>query len=138
MKLEYKAQKMWRIGLAAILMFGAVMARAELLIRVTEGRVDAVPIAIVPFEGAQNAPEDVSQIVQADLHRSGQFKPLPAEDMLSRPRNESEVIYRDFRVLGVEYIITGSMQAQESGGYEVSYALFDVNRQVKLLSLIHI
>ena len=67
MKLEYKVQKMWRIGLAAILMFGAVMARAELLIRVTEGRVDAVPIAIVPFEGAQNAPEDVSQIVQADL-----------------------------------------------------------------------
>ena len=134
MKLECRAQKMWRIGLAAILVFGAAMARAELLIRVTEGRVDAVPIAVVPFEGAQNAPEDVSQIVQADLHRSGQFKPLPAEDMLSRPRNESEVIYRDFRVLGVEYIITGSMKAQETGGYEVSYALFDVNRQVKLMS----
>ncbi|HBC20379.1 MAG TPA: Tol-Pal system protein TolB, partial [Alcanivorax sp.] len=60
---------MWRIGLAAILVFSAAMARAELLIRVTEGRVDAVPIAVVPFEGAQNAPEDVSQIVPADLHR---------------------------------------------------------------------
>ena len=63
MKSEFCAQKMWRMGLAAILVFSAAMARAELLIRVTEGRVDAVPIAVVPFEGAQSAPEDVSQIV---------------------------------------------------------------------------
>ena len=114
-------------------MLWAGSASAELLIRVTEGRVDAVPIAVVPFAGAQNAPEDVSQIVEADLHRSGQFKPLPAEDMLSRPSNESEMIYRDFRVLGMEYVVTGSMKALESGGYEVKYALFDVSRQVKLL-----
>jgi len=114
-------------------MLWAGSASAELLIRVTEGRVDAVPIAVVPFAGAQGAPEDVSQIVQADLHRSGQFKPLPAEDMLSRPSNESEMIYRDFRVLGMEYVVAGSMKALESGGYEVKYALFDVSRQVKLL-----
>ena len=114
-------------------MLWAGSASAELLIRVTEGRVDAVPIAVVPFAGAQGAPEDVSQIVEADLHRSGQFKPLPAEDMLSRPSNESEMIYRDFRVLGMEYVVTGSMKALESGGYEVKYALFDVSRQVKLL-----
>ncbi|ERP92950.1 translocation protein TolB [Alcanivorax sp. P2S70] len=116
-----------------LVMLWASAASAELLIRVTEGRVDAVPIAVVPFAGAQGAPEDVSQIVQADLHRSGQFKPLPAEDMLSRPSNESEMIYRDFRVLGMEYVVAGSMKALESGGYEVKYALFDVSRQVKLL-----
>ena len=116
-----------------LVMLWASAASAELLIRVTEGRVDAVPIAVVPFAGAQGAPEDVSQIVQADLHRSGQFKPLPPEDMLSRPSNESEMIYRDFRVLGMEYVVAGSMKALESGGYEVKYALFDVSRQVKLL-----
>ena len=128
-------RKVWtQISIALMAALWMVNAQAELLIKVTEGRVDAVPIAVVPFDGAQNAPEDVSQIVQADLHRSGQFKPLPAEDMLSRPRNEQEMIYRDFKVLGTEYVITGSMKAQETGGYEVSYALFDVARQKKLMS----
>ncbi|MCG8393610.1 MAG: Tol-Pal system beta propeller repeat protein TolB [Pseudomonadales bacterium] len=126
-------QNFLRIGLILLATVWTTAAPAELLIRVTEGRVDAVPIAVVPFAGAHNAPENVSQIVEADLHRSGQFKPLPAEDMLSRPTNESEMIYRDFRVLGTEYVVTGSMKAQENGGYEVSYALFDVSRQVKLM-----
>lgn len=124
---------MSRIAVVVVMLLASVVARAELLIKVTEGRVDAVPIAIVPFAGSQGAPEDVSAIVAADLHRSGQFKPLPAEDMLSRPTTQSEVIYRDFRVLGMEYIVAGSMKAQESGGYEITYALYDVSSEVKLL-----
>ncbi|MZR62265.1 Tol-Pal system beta propeller repeat protein TolB [Alcanivorax sp. DP30] len=124
---------MSRIALLLVILLSSTVARAELLIKVTEGRVDAVPIAVVPFAGSQGAPEDVSAIVAADLHRSGQFKPLPAEDMLSRPSKQSEVIYRDFRVLGMEYIVAGTMKALESGGYEISYALYDVSSEVKLL-----
>ncbi|MDX1803130.1 MAG: Tol-Pal system beta propeller repeat protein TolB [Alcanivorax sp.] len=124
---------MMRVVVAVLTVCWVLSAQAELLIRVTEGRVDAVPIAVVPFSGASQAPEDVSQIVQADLHRSGQFKPIPAKDMLSRPHNESEMIYRDFRVIGAEYVITGSMKKDETGGYEVSYALFNVGSQKKLL-----
>ncbi|MCB1837600.1 MAG: Tol-Pal system protein TolB, partial [Alcanivoracaceae bacterium] len=84
----------------------ASQAQAELLIELVGGRTDAVPIAIVPFgiEGA--APEErIDAIVSADLHRSGQFRPLPAEDMLSRPTRSSEVSYRDFRVLGSDYLV---------------------------------
>ena len=128
-------RKIWtQISVALVTSLWMISAQAELLIKVTEGRVDAVPIAVVPFDGAKNAEEDVSAIVQADLHRSGQFKPLPPQDMLSRPRNEQEMIYRDFKVLGTEYVITGSMKRQETGGYEVGYALFDVARQKKLMS----
>ena len=84
-------RKIWtQISVALVTSLWMISAQAELLIKVTEGRVDAVPIAVVPFDGAKNAEEDVSAIVQADLHRSGQFKPLPPQDMLSRPRNEQE------------------------------------------------
>ena len=124
---------MSRIALLLVMLLSTAVARAELLIKVTEGRVDAVPIAVVPFAGSQGAPEDVASIVAADLHRSGQFTPMPAEDMLSRPSKQSEVIYRDFRVLGMEYIVAGSMKPLESGGYEISYALYDVSSEVKLL-----
>lgn len=112
----------------------AVNARAELLIQITEGRTDAVPIAVVPFAGASDAPENVSDIVRADLHRSGQFKTLSPKDMLSRPTSKELLSYRDFRVLDQEYVVIGSVKATGTGAYEVSYSLHDVARGRTLLS----
>ncbi|HEX5678394.1 MAG TPA: Tol-Pal system beta propeller repeat protein TolB [Alcanivorax sp.] len=118
----------------AILSMLALNARAELLIQITEGRTDAVPIAVVPFAGAGDAPENVSDIVRADLHRSGQFKTLSPKDMLSRPTNADVLSYRDFRVLGQEYVVIGSLKETGTGAYEVSYSLHDVARGKELLS----
>ena len=125
---------MKRVVIAIALSLLALSARAELMIQITEGRVDAVPIAIVPFAGAADAPENVSDIVRADLHRSGQFKPLPPGDMLSRPTRAEQIIYRDFRVLKQEYVVIGRVEPTGTGGYEVSYGLYDVAGQKQLIS----
>lgn len=120
--------------IVAMLSLLAVNARAELLIQITEGRTDAVPIAVVPFAGAGDAPENVSDIVRADLHRSGQFKTIQPKDMLSRPTSKEGLSYRDFRVLNQEYVVIGSVKATGTGAYEVRYALHDVARGKELLS----
>tara|TARA_R110001606_G_scaffold4636_1_gene21817 strand:- start:3015 stop:4289 length:1275 start_codon:yes stop_codon:yes gene_type:complete len=123
-----------RVVTAIVLTLLAISARAELMIQITEGRVDAVPIAIVPFAGASDASENISDIVRADLHRSGQFKPLAPEQMLSRPTREDQIIYRDFRVLNQEYLVTGQVKPNGAGGYQVSYGLYDVAAQKRLIS----
>ncbi len=120
--------------IVAMLSLLAVNARAELLIQITEGRTDAVPISVVPFAGASDVPENVSDIVRADLHRSGQFKTLPPKDMLSRPTSKDGLSYRDFRVLNQEYVVIGAIKATGTGAYEVSYSLHDVARGKELLS----
>ncbi|MBD3650572.1 MAG: Tol-Pal system protein TolB, partial [Alcanivorax sp.] len=120
--------------IVAMLSLLAVNARAELLIQITEGRTDAVPISVVPFAGAGDAPENVSDIVRADLHRSGQFKTLSPKDMLSRPTSKEGLSYRDFRVLNQEYVVIGKLKATGTGSYEVSYALHDVARGKELIS----
>jgi len=121
--------------MAVVLMLVATTAKAELLIELVGGRTDAVPIAIVPFGVTGGVPpESIDKIVSADLYRSGQFRPLPPEDMLSRPTRASEVAYRDFRVLGSDYLVFGSVQTQPDGRYLISYELHDVPRGVKLLS----
>lgn len=125
---------MMRAVIAITLALLALNAHAELLIQVTQGRTDAVPIAIVPFAGAEKAPENISGIVRADLHRSGQFKPLDPNDMLSRPTSEDQLSYRDFRVLKQEYVVIGKVEPTGTGAYEVSYGLYDVAKQKKLLS----
>ena len=119
--------------IVAMLSLLAFNARAELLIQITEGRTDAVPISVVPFAGAGDAPENVSDIVRADLHRSGQFKTLSPKDMLSRPTSKEGLSYRDFRVLNQEYVVIGKIKATGTGAYEVGYSLHDVARGKELL-----
>jgi len=125
---------MTRVVIAIVLSLLTLSAHAELMIQVTQGRTDAVPIAIVPFAGAADAPQNVSTIIRDDLHRSGQFKALSPDDMLSRPTSEDQLSYRDFRVLNQEYVVIGQEKKNADGTYQVSYGLYDVARQRKLLS----
>src|SRR5690554_258153 len=126
--------KRFVVAIALLLTISSV-AQAQLMIQVTEGRVDAVPIAVVPFAiRGSSAPEQVDAIISANLHRSGQFRPLPAADMLSRPSSGAEISYRDFRVLGSEFMVVGKVEALPTGEYRVDYELHDVPRGTRLIS----
>jgi TolB protein len=120
-----------RYFLAVFLALACVAARAELTIEITKGMDNAVPIAIVPFGWAQpnRLPEDVAAIVSADLHRSGQFKPLDRADMLSRPTEASQVFYRDWKVLKTEYLVIGKLIPVDGGRYRADFQIFDVFQQ---------
>lgn len=103
-------------------------AAQELTIEITQGIDNATSIAIVPFfwEGDTIISEDLAQIVSADLQRSGQFVTLPATDMLSRPTAEKDVFFRDWRVLGVEYLLIGRVRPGKQQNYQIEYQLFDI------------
>lgn len=117
------------------LLLCAQIAQAQLVIEITRGRDDAMPMAVVPFAVTGTAPqEDIASIIAANLHRSGQFNPLPAEDLLSRPSRGEQIIWRDFRVMGSEYVVVGEIRTLEDGRYEVSYELHDVPRGARLLT----
>ncbi len=112
------------------LMFLALPVRAELTIEITSGIEGALPIAIVPFGWPAGLPmtEDVAGIVSADLARTGRFKPLPSEDLFSRPTDVNQVNFRDWRALGVDNLVIGSVLMVPGGGYQVQFRLFDVYR----------
>ena len=110
------------------------VALADLTIEITEGVEGALPIAVVPFgwQGKVPPSEDVSAIVNADLHRSGRFKTLPQVDMLSKPTTGDEVEFRDWTALGVEHLVVGQVQPNGGKGYLVRFQLFDVYRGEQL------
>lgn len=117
-----------RYFLAVFLALACAAARAELTVEITKGMDNARPIAIVPFGWSQPSrlSEDVSAIVSADLHRSGQFKPLDRADMLSRPTEQSQVFYRDWKVLKVENLVIGKLVPLDGGRYRADFQIFDV------------
>ncbi|MGB1906209.1 MAG: Tol-Pal system beta propeller repeat protein TolB [Spongiibacter sp.] len=113
----------------------SVFSHAELTIEINKGNDDPLPIAVVPFgwKAGVTLPEDVGAIIERDLHRSGLFDPLSREDMLSRPSNASEVYFRDWKSLGVDYVVVGEL-AVEGGTLVAKYELLDVNTQRSLLA----
>lgn len=116
----------------AIVLLGllSLAAHAELTIEITRGVDNPTKIAVVPMglAGSEALPENISEIVIADLERSGQFATIPQRDMLSFPRQEQEVYFRDWRVLGTQYLLIGSLERVE-GRLRVYYELFDVINQ---------
>jgi len=102
-------------------------AQAQLTIEVTGGIEGAQPIAVVPFDAAEGAtpPLDPAAVIAADLARSGRFKPMPTRDMLATPHTAAEVDLRDWRLLGMQHLVIGSVRPV-SGGFSIDYVLFDV------------
>ncbi|MGR9052918.1 MAG: Tol-Pal system beta propeller repeat protein TolB [Gammaproteobacteria bacterium] len=108
-------------------------ARAELTIQITEGTEKALPIALVPFGGQDTSiPVDMASIIDADLSRSGLFKTLPRNAMLTRPKVPEEIRFRNWQVLGQDYLVIGQI-AGLGGSYNVSLQLFDVYKNEQLL-----
>lgn len=79
-------------------------ASAILSMELTRGVAGAIPIAIVPFEGSETAPQNVSAVITHDLQNSGRFKVL---------------------VRQADNIVTGKVNLIGEDRYEVSFKLLD-------------
>ena len=124
-----------RIWLLSLLCVLSPWVQAELVIRITEGAESAIPVAVVPFANPGGIPldEDVGSVVRNDLAMSGDFKPLDPARMLSLPARGEEVYYRDWRLLGQQYVLIGELTASAGDQYQMRYELFDVNQQKRIL-----
>lgn len=120
-----------------VLFFGLAcfsLARAELTIEITQGVDDPTSIAVVPFGGVgSTAPESISLIISNNLERSGLFAPIPVRNMLAHPVKEADIFYRDWRMLGSNYLVIGNVY-QEAGSYALEYELYDVLAQKQMFS----
>ncbi len=112
------------------LLFANLSMASELVIEITSGVDDPVPVAVVPFAwtGNKALPEDVANVVESDLERSGQFKALKRSAMLSFPSKQEDVHFRDWGYLNTEYLVIGQVLPTEKG-FKVDYMLFDVQQQ---------
>ncbi len=112
-------------------------AQARLTIEIVGGQEGAQPIAVVPFgvEGGGVPPEDLANVIANDLARTGRFKPMPPQDMLTRPYAADQVDLRDWRLLAMDNLVVGQVRRRPDGYYEVDFALFDVYRGEQLANM---
>ncbi len=104
-------------------------------ITVTQGLEGALPVAVVPFlrvGGSAPPPVDLAAVISSDLARSGRFKPYPVQDLPARPGRAEDIRFRDWRLLGSEYLVVGQIEAVGKNSYTTRFRLFDVFKGAQL------
>ena len=117
------------------LALAGVASAEEKNIRVTSGADRAIPIAVVPFgwQGGTVLPEDLAEIIGNDLRNSGMYEPIPRQNMISLPTRASEIIFRDWKALGAQYVLVGNI-VPAGGRLQAQYALFNVATEQQVVA----
>ena len=104
---------------------------SELILEITQGTEDPYRVAILKFEGDQKVSNDIDKIIRNNLKRSGEFNLFANEDLLSLPTNETEVIFNDFKILNIDYLVIGKI-VKDGISISVVYDIFDINKGKKI------
>ncbi len=105
-------------------------ARAELTIDITLWLDNATRIAVVPFEwrSPSRIPLKMTDVISADLKRSGQFAPMSEADMIELPHASSDVNYASWRNSKMKYLVIGKLHSLGRDAYRVQFQLLDVEK----------
>ena len=103
----------------------ALPAWAQFRVEVSGVGLTQVPVAFAPLRGEETAPQRISEIVQADLERSGQFKGVSAGVVTDETQRPDISLMRQ---KGADALLSGSISKMADGRYDVRIRLWDVVR----------
>ena len=102
-------------------------ALAQFRVEVTGVGLTQLPIAIAPFRGEAELPQKLAGIVQNDLERSGQFRPVEGGAGVGLDEN-SRPDLAPWRQKSADSLVVGSATRLADGRYDVRFRLWDVVR----------
>ncbi|HET6265087.1 MAG TPA: Tol-Pal system beta propeller repeat protein TolB, partial [Usitatibacter sp.] len=111
----------------------ALAAHAQLTIDITTTGGRQIPIAVMPLAGEASQPQSVSEVVGADLARTGLFRLVNTVGISPIPTEPSGVNFPDWTARSAEALVIGKIEAQ-GDRVEVRFRLFDVQKQSQLAS----
>jgi TolB protein len=108
-------------------------ASAQLTIEIIGGGASQIPVTILPFAGEERFVQRISQIVAADLQRSGMFRLSSVGSVRPFPAEPSEINYRYWKNEGAETLVIGSVIEKADGHAEVRFRMMNVAKQSQVL-----
>ena len=119
--------------LISTLVFFPTFCFGELFLEITKGSEDPYKVAMIPFEGNSRISKQLSNIMQNDLIRTGEFSILDEELLLPIQIIDDELIYNDWKLLGMDYLVTGKI-IQTSNSLDINYEIYDIHKKRKVRS----
>ncbi len=119
-----------RATFAACALVLASSPQAQLAIEITGAGANRMPVAIAAFEGESALPRAVTDVVRADLERSGIFKIV---ELGPSPMGaETPPDFGRIRSRGADAVAVGTVAPASAGRHQVQFRLFDAAKQVSL------
>jgi TolB protein len=115
---------------ACALVLASSVAQAQLAIEITGAGANRMPVAVASFEGENALPRAVTDVVRADLERSGLFKMIelgPSPMSAAGP-----VDYARVRSRGADAVAVGTVSPNGAGRYQIEVRLHDAAKQLGL------
>ena len=110
-----------------------IFGYGELFLEITKGSEDPYKVAMIPFEGNSRVSKQLNNIMRNDLIRTGEFLILDEELLLPVKIINDELVYSDWKLLGMDYLITGTIVNAENS-LDISYEIFDIHKKRKVRS----
>ena len=111
----------------------------NLVVDITEGNVDPLPVAIQKFVSENNANdigENIVRVITNDLVSTGLFEVVDQQAYIEKPKSPSiRPVFSNWDPLGVKALVTGTANINSSGTVEVEFRLWDVVTEQDLTGL---
>ena len=106
--------------------------QAQMTIEFSGAGARQYSIAITTFPGEAALPESLTQVVRADLERSGLFKLVDSAGIAPVPTEPSQVKFSDWTAKSADFLAIGSVVPAPDGRLTVRVRLLDIVKQTDL------
>jgi TolB protein len=111
-------------GLCALL---AAPANAAITLDLRKGNVEPMPIAITDLQSGDELGAQVSAVIEADLKRSGFFKPIAKQAFIQKITNpDAAPRFEDWKTINAQALLTGRVTKEADGRLRAEFRLWDV------------
>lgn len=124
---------MKKFFLLVIFLFTPIFCFGELFLEITKGSDDPYRVAIIPLEGNTRISKQLNTIIRNDLIRTGEFSILDEELLLPIKILDDELVYSDWKLLGMDYLVTGKIVKAENS-VDINYEIYDIHKKRKVRS----
>lgn len=126
--------------LALTVLFLSSQAWAELRVDITQGRVEAMPLAVMEFTGentdAAQIGRQIAQVISADLERSGLFRPIDPKAFIQKELSMATLPrFGDWRILNAQALVQGHAVPKGDGQLAIQFRLWDVSAEQQMIGL---
>ena len=111
---------------AALSSYATLPARALVEIDINQGVVEPLPVAITSFLSGDEVGSEISQVIEADLRRSGLFAPIDKGAFIEKISNPDVAPrFEDWKVINAQALVTGRVTQEADGRLRAEFRLWD-------------
>ncbi|QQG35449.1 MAG: Tol-Pal system protein TolB [Micavibrio aeruginosavorus] len=116
-------------------------AKAELTVAIGSANMEPLPIAISPFYADAGADQivatDMPRVIEANLERTGLFKPLNPRSFIQTPESlvKDGPRFAEWRAVNGQALVTGHVTRSADGRTRVEFRLWDVFGQAQMIGM---